>query len=594
MEFGTICFASETGTSQRFAEKLFFLLSRQTRPDSVKLVAIEDLDDADWLENEEGFVIFIVSTCGEGEVPTAMKPLWTKLLRANLPGDLLQGAAKIGIFGLGDGSYEKFNAAARKFRARLMQLGMNELCPTSAGDDQSDTELSFDRWVEGKLLVSLREQFPNMMKEFDPKPCLIPLRSTCKITSIDMMKEEEKNGEDVSLKRHENTMELTVISNEEITKDEWLQSEVRHISFENSSTNSSTSEDLSHHLYRAGDVLYVYPENNPDQVDEFIAKKLPDMDPNCIIESSLYPTTTLRTLLIRFIDLNAMPSRFFFEQASFFCDDEEQKEKCYEMASHDAEDAGTYILYCKRERRGFLEVLLEFTSCMIPFHYLLELIPAMKPRGYSISSSPSYHGGNKFHVTLGLVRFQTPTKRWKTGTCSIYLKQIKPKQTISAYVVHGLLEVPKSKESPMVLIGTGTGCAPMRSLLFERFAREGGQNRLPKSSTRYYFGCRTRQGDYLYENEWEKVCESVSIAFSRDDKKRVPILLARDGKEIYDMVIVKKGCLYVSGSAKRMPADIRETLTQIIMNHGPMERAPASKLIRDLEKERRYVVEAWS
>ena len=96
------------------------------------------------------------------------------------------------------------------------------------------------------------------------------------------------------------------------------------------------------------------------------------------------------------------------------------------------------------------------------------------------------------------------------------------------------------------------------------------------------------------KNEWDYLCQNVNVAFSRDDNIRVPQLLARDQSKIYDYVVKQKGCFFISGSAKRMPADVRETLTQIISRQGNISRDEAVQVIKEMERERRYIVEAWS
>jgi hypothetical protein len=103
------------------------------------------------------FSIFVISTTGDGELPDHAKPWWRFLLRRDLPGDAL---ASIGfaVFGLGDSSYVRFNAAARKVAARLEQLGATPLCERGLGDEQAEPgglEAGFHAWLEGELWPTL-------------------------------------------------------------------------------------------------------------------------------------------------------------------------------------------------------------------------------------------------------------------------------------------------------------------------------------------------------------------------------------------------------------------------------------------------------
>jgi len=385
---------------------------------------------------------------------------------------------------------------------------------------------------------------------------------------------------------------MACVANKRITAAEWNQ-DVRHIEFQHPNASLTTP------LYQPGDVLNIWPKNDLRQIHEFIHAKYPQFKPETVLSIDPRPahvpsTVAVERLLQDYLDINGVPSRFFFQQAAFFCSNPEERDKMVEMASSDAENAASYITYCKRERRTYTEVLMDFASCDIPFSYLLQLIPPLRPRAYSISSSPTAHG-TRIHVTVALLHYVTPWKRGKTGTCSAYLQTLKEGEASIVFITEGTLRLPKDPAAPLVLIGTGTGCAPMRSLMYERSAlRQQQQPTDPRKHITFYFGCRRDDSDYLYREEWPLICDAVHVAFSKQDNKRVPVLLARDEVELYRMLVEEDGYVYISGSAKRMPADVRETFVQIFGRVGELSREDAVKLVRHLEKERRYIVEAWS
>jgi sulfite reductase alpha subunit-like flavoprotein len=109
----------------------------------------------------------------------------------------------------------------------------------------------------------------------------------------------------------------------------------------------------------------------------------------------------------------------------------------------------------------------------------------------------------------------------------------------------------------------------------------------------FYYGARSQGHDVLYLDEFTALT-SLHLALSKDDGRRVPVLLARDGALLYQKLVTKQGYLYVSGSAKSMPADVRETMVQAFGTHGGLSREEAVKEIRKMERERRYIVDAWS
>ena len=114
MEYGDInvIYASETGTAEDVAYKLFHQLQSQYSPLNAKvsIFSIQDVDPT--VLPSLNTVVVIASTTGDGDVPTSMRAFWTFLLRRSLASDSLKGL-KIAVFGLGDSGYEKYNAAAR-------------------------------------------------------------------------------------------------------------------------------------------------------------------------------------------------------------------------------------------------------------------------------------------------------------------------------------------------------------------------------------------------------------------------------------------------------------------------------------------------
>lgn len=546
-----VVFATETGTARAFAEKLWFRLKRAVH--GVEVLDVAELG-SEWTTS---VVVFIVSTTGEGEVPLAMKPFWNALLKASLGRDFASGL-KFAVFGLGDSNYERFNAAARKLRARLVQLGGAEICKSGAGDDQTDSEMLFDRWTEDVLVPSLGLTLPPTVEldaakyavEFEPSPLPAP---------------------DNSSRR------LTVLANRRLTSPTWHQ-DVRHLELD---TNGAE--------YGTGDVLHLFPVVPASLALSVLASKFPQVDPHsalkCTPPHPLLPAqASVLDCLTRFLDLTAMPSRLLLLQLSFFAEDEEERERLREFADSSPASASHYLVYCKRERRTIAEVLLDFPSLHLPFARLVEFLPRLKPRAFSIASSPQVSGAGVLHLTVALLQYLTPNKRMKHGTCSQYIASLEPGAQVFGYITRGALSLPEDAATPLVMVATGTGCAPMRSLV-------QGDLGNGRECTRLYLGHRSAANDVLYRDWPVKVC----LALSKDQNVRVQQLLARDGEILYSLLVERRGYLFVSGSAQQMPADVRETLVQQFMKHGRLaNRDDAIKLIRTMERERRYVVDAWS
>lgn len=155
--------------------------------------------------------------------------------------------------------------------------------------------------------------------------------------------------------------------------------------------------------YEPGDVAAVYYRSSPVLVSKacriFCSEKS-GLTPESIIritkKSSQHfdrpsrirgdVVCTIKELFSDILDIGAIPKRSFFDCIHNFAASSEEKEKLIELAS--AEGTDLYFEYCVREKKSFIEVLEEFRSVELPMHYLLECLPVIPPRLYSIASSP--------------------------------------------------------------------------------------------------------------------------------------------------------------------------------------------------------------
>ncbi|CAN1175630.1 NADPH-dependent diflavin oxidoreductase 1, partial [Linum perenne] len=182
---------------------------------------------------------------------------------------------------------------------------------------------------------------------------------------------------------------LKMIRNDPLTKI-GSGKDVRHFAFE---FISSTIK------YDVGDVLEVLPHQNPASMDAFIRRC--DLDPeafitvwpkqrdNCLLDgrkrSQVMPIKLKRYVELAMDVASASPRRYFFEVMSFFASAEHEKERLQYFAS--AEGRDDLYQYNQKERRTVLEVLEDFPSVQIPFEWLVELVPPLKKRAFSIASS---------------------------------------------------------------------------------------------------------------------------------------------------------------------------------------------------------------
>jgi len=143
-----VLFGSETGTAESLAYKLRKTVAQRGLP--CRVCGMDDYDICQL--PHERYVVMIVATAGDGETPTTMRNFWRFLLNKSLSASSLQGM-NVGVFGLGDSSYAKFNACARRMTTRLQQLGARHCVPLGLGDDQAGYGYytAWNDWIEAYL-----------------------------------------------------------------------------------------------------------------------------------------------------------------------------------------------------------------------------------------------------------------------------------------------------------------------------------------------------------------------------------------------------------------------------------------------------------
>ena len=152
------------------------------------------------------------------------------------------------------------------------------------------------------------------------------------------------------------------------------------------------------------------------------------------------------------------------------------------------------------------------------------------------------------------------------------------------------------------MIGPGTGIAPMRALMQERSYQRKNKSWGKQTAGKnvLYFGCKSAQQDYIYEDELkyfeqEGTLNKLRVAFSRQTEKKVYVqhLLADDAQETWDLVDKEKASIFVCGATK-MGADVSETLRSIVSGCGNMSADVAKAYVDKMAAEGRFVQELWS
>ena len=283
------------------------------------------------------------------------------MLRKALQSDSLK-SLKFAVFGLGDSSYEKFNAAARRLSMRLKQLGGIELLPIGLGDDQAKYGLltALDPWTHDLWEVI----YNHTSRKATTVPELLENLYNLQIVS------DEKLGslhESFSHALPDDSVAITsgvgvgtVIDNSRITQEDWDQ-DVRLLKIQLQEMvveSSSSGGRFVGSSYRAGDVAYIYPHNSPEDALRMLTllqRAHPEYTKDTWVNIvNLSPakrqrqlddtSCSLLTLFTQCLDINAIPQRRFFEIVAKFADNEEEKEKLIEISC--SEGADIYLDFC--------------------------------------------------------------------------------------------------------------------------------------------------------------------------------------------------------------------------------------------------------
>ncbi|KAJ9682909.1 hypothetical protein PVL29_018769 [Vitis rotundifolia] len=619
-----ILYASQTGNALDAAERIAREAERRGCP--VTLLSI-DCFNVGSLPYEEN-VIFVVSTTGQGDTPDSMKAFWKFLLQRNLNQRWLEGV-HYAVFGLGDSGYQKYNFVAKKLDKRLLDLGAVAIVERGLGDDQhpSGYEGALDPWMSSlwNTLSKMNPKFfPNGIDFLIPDAQLIDSPKV-QITYHDVDKVHSHFSTDSDLKCIEMQIErvrsmhpgkfsrdknrpdcfLRMVENHSLTRAGY-EKNVLHIEFE---VLSSAIE------YEVGDIVEVLPSQSPIAIDTFIQRcnlnpesfitvhprGVENHLPNANINDSKIPIK-LKTFVELTMDVaSASPRRYFFEVMRFFATAEHEKERLQYFASPEGRD--DLYQYNQRERRTVLEVLEDFPSVQMPFEWLVQLVPPLKKRAYSISSSQLAHP-NQLHLTVNVTPWTTPFKRKRTGLCSKWLTGLDPQQgvIIPAWFIKGSLPAPPPS-LPLILIGPGTGCAPFRGFVEERAIQSRSGSIAP---ILFFFGCWNEDNDFLYRDFWlshsrnggvlsEEKGGGFYAAFSRDQPQKVYVQhkMRENSRRIWNL-LCEGASIYVAGSSTKMPSDVFSCFEEIVSKENGVPRESAVRWLRALERAGRYHVEAWS
>ncbi|HCC5836321.1 NADPH-dependent assimilatory sulfite reductase flavoprotein subunit [Citrobacter farmeri] len=530
----TLISASQTGNARRVAEALRDdLLAAKL---SVTLVNAGDYKFKQ-IANEKLLVV-VTSTQGEGEPPEEAVALHKFLFSKKAP--KLENTA-FAIFGLGDTSYEFFCQSGKDFDSKLAELGGERLL------DRVDADVEYQA-----AAAEWRARVVEVLKSRAPVA-----------TQTQSVASGAVNEIHSSPYTKEAPLSATLSVNQKITGRD-SEKDVRHIEIDLGDSGLR---------YRPGDALGVWYQNDPALVKEIVELVWLKGDEPVTVNGQSLP---LSEALQWHVELTVNTANIVENYATLT-----RSESLLPLVGDKAQ------LQHYATTTPVVD-MLRFSPAQLDAQALVDLLRPLTPRLYSIASSQA-EVENEVHITVGAVRYEVEGRARAGGASSFLADRVEEDGEVRVFIEHNdNFRLPTNPETPVIMIGPGTGIAPFRAFMQQRAADEApGKNWL-------FFGNPHFTDDFLYQVEWQRyvkegVLSRIDLAWSRDQKEKVYVQdkLREQGAELWRWI--NDGAhIYVCGDANRMAKDVEQALLEVIAEFGAMDAESADEFLSELRVERRY------
>lgn len=534
----TILYGSQTSNAKGVAEQ--YQAAAKAAGISASLVNMADYK-AKNLKNET-HVVVIVSTHGEGDAPDDAVELHEFLASKKAP---KLNNLKYSVLGLGDSSYEFFCQTAKDFDERLAALGAKSVVARADCDVDYDSDV--ETWSE-----AVTSKFKDDFKSSSHVVAMPGLTRSAAAVAAASNQYSKKNPFAATLS------ESLKITGRDSVKD------IRHIEI---SLEDSGIE------YRPGDALGVWFLNDTALVQELLTLVGVDASATVSVKDESFDITTA---LVEKLELTQSYPGFVTAYAP--------------VAQSEALDALMADKAKLREylgERQIIDIIREFPA-KLEAQQLVDCLRPLTPRLYSIASSQA-EVEDEVHLTVALVEYEAHGHSHQGGASGFLSERLEEGAEVKVFVEkNDNFRLPEDPNTPVIMVGPGTGIAPFRAFMQEREAQEAeGKNWL-------FFGNPNFTQDFLYQTEWQRFLKdglltNISLAFSRDQENKIYVQqrLLENGAEVYQWL--EEGAhFYVCGDANKMAKDVHDALVSIVQTHGNKSAKDAESYVTDLRRAKRY------
>ena len=471
------------------------------------------------------------------EPPEEALPLYKFVFGKKAP-DL--GKLTFAVLGLGDSSYPNFCQAGKDFDAKFAELGARRL--NDLGICDLEFQNAADAWIEAVV----------------PKVAKLAAQAAAPTAT------PAANQTAGAVYTKDKPYAATLSARQKITSRS-AEKDVEHIEIDLSGSGLH---------YQAGDALGVLPLNDPALVQEILDLHQLSGEEKIRLSDDL--ETDIRTALTEFADIT---------------------QNTPALVQQYAELSGSEALKTTAADKTRLDAYLAATPPVGVFaahphpldaQTLFQLFRSQTPRLYSIASAQD-EVGEEVHLTVGVVRFEHHGNTY-TGAASGYLgERLEEGGEVRVFVEpNPNFRLPADGNTPIIMIGAGTGIAPFRAFMQQRAANgDSGKNWL-------IFGNQRLADDFLYQLEWidyrkDGILTRADLAWSRQGERKVYVQhkIAEHAAEVWNWL--QQGAhLYVCGDATRMARDVETALLDVIETQGKLSRDDAEDYLNEMREDKRY------
>ena len=330
--------------------------------------------------------------------------------------------------------------------------------------------------------------------------------------------------------------------------------------------------------FEVGDSVGVYPTNDPELLDEIIRALGATGDEQ--VPRLKGEPTTFREALLRDYSIT-QPTPKFLKAIAQRADAAPTLRSL--LAPDRKQDLQTYLWGME-----VIDFLIEHPSVRFSPEEFVGLLSKLQPRLYSVASSLKAFP-DQVHLIVDVIRYESHGRERK-GVASSFLADRADDAPVPVFPSNAKhFHLPENPDTPIIMVGPGTGVAPFRAYLQERqVTGSKGKNWL-------FFGAQHVSCDFAYEEDFDAfmkdgILTRLDCAWSRDQAHKIYVQhkLADNAAEIWKWIDAEGAQFFVCGDARRMAKDVDATLRKIVQEHGGKTVEQANEYVEKLKSEKRY------